>query len=450
MRQEARLSMLEKTSAATRPTTDVDTVRRALRTLDAGGSSTDQWHQQSIDFIQPLPLIDGALRHRHDWVLWKGVDGRVRLGLGKADKTIHQRFSTAADQYRQSDRTPPFVFFGGRFDVERSATPSPWSAWGTVEAYAPLIVFEWRSLESNLVDVTVHRDSLASCISLVHTLVEHDRSLPEETTEIRWTPAESKKAWCERVRQLQQSFQPNGLEKVVMARQVESDEAIPIARVIHAVHRLLSEGSNETVFVFGRETGIFMGSSPETLVNLQAGTLRTHALAGTSTDRQDANQLQHDEKIRREHEAVIRHLESKLSAIATELAVDKTRLRHSRALLHLETRVGAKIDGKHLLDLVAHLHPTPALGGAPVDAANAWLRANESLDRGWFGGPIGWFSSKGDGQCAVAIRCALLLDSGAHAYAGAGIVRGSDPNEEWRETRAKLASILDAFKACDA
>ena len=143
---------------------------------------------------------------------------------------------------------------------------------------------------------------------------------------------------------------------------------------------------------------------------------------------------------------MIIHLKGKLERIAGSVQVDDTRLRRSRSLRHLETKMRAVVRDAHLLGLVSDLHPTPALGGSPAQAAQAWLRQHEALDRGWFGGPIGWFHQNGDGQCAVAIRCALLDSHGVHAYAGAGIVKGSDPLNEWRETQAKFASIIEAFQ----
>jgi hypothetical protein len=46
--------------------------------------------------------------------------------------------------------------------------------------------------------------------------------------------------------------------------------------------------------------------------------------------------------------------------------------------------------------------------------------------------------AEGDACMAVGIRSALLLESHAWVYAGAGIVASSDPAAEWEETTAKL------------
>ena len=90
------------------------------------------------------------------------------------------------------------------------------------------------------------------------------------------------------------------------------------------------------------------------------------------------------------------------------------------------------------LDLVTALHPTPAVGGLPSEAAVRFIRRNEPAPRGLFAAPVGWIDAEGNACLAVAIRSALLLESHAWVYAGAGIVAGSDPAAEWEETTAKL------------
>ena len=96
-----------------------------------------------------------------------------------------------------------------------------------------------------------------------------------------------------------------------------------------------------------------------------------------------------------------------------------------------------------LLDLAARLHPTPAVAGTPRAAALAWIDAHESLDRGWYSGCIGHLDAAGGGELCVALRCALLRGEDAHLFAGAGLVEGSEPEAELRETRLKLRALID-------
>ena len=115
-------------------------------------------------------------------------------------------------------------------------------------------------------------------------------------------------------------------------------------------------------------------------------------------------------------------------------------------LHHLRSAVRGRLaDRVHVLDLVARLHPTPAVAGHPRAAALAALPAREGLERGWYAGPIGWFDAAGDGAFDVALRCALVRERRAVLYAGAGIVAGSDPDAELAETRLKLQPLLMAL-----
>lgn len=114
------------------------------------------------------------------------------------------------------------------------------------------------------------------------------------------------------------------------------------------------------------------------------------------------------------------------------------------AVLHLATLVEGRLSHPvpSVLDLVAALHPTPAVGGWPLDPALALIDELEGLDRDRVGGAVGWVDADGNGEFAVAIRSALLDGRSARLLAGVGIVADSDPQAELEETRAKFAAVL--------
>ena len=91
-------------------------------------------------------------------------------------------------------------------------------------------------------------------------------------------------------------------------------------------------------------------------------------------------------------------------------------------------------------DLVALLHPTPAVAGAPVPCAIKALRDLETIGRGLYSGPVG-IVSRDKAEIAVAIRSARIDGATLKAYAGAGIVEGSIAADEWRETVHKLLAF---------
>lgn len=120
---------------------------------------------------------------------------------------------------------------------------------------------------------------------------------------------------------------------------------------------------------------------------------------------------------------------------------------------HLATDVEGALDaGASALDLLGALHPTAAVAGTPTQTAIELIRRLEPFDRARYAGPVGWIDAHGDGEWAIALRCAQFdLDAGRNgripftAHAGAGIVAGSDPEAEMLETRVKFRPIVDAL-----
>jgi isochorismate synthase EntC len=115
-------------------------------------------------------------------------------------------------------------------------------------------------------------------------------------------------------------------------------------------------------------------------------------------------------------------------------------------LQHLITPIRAQIrEGRCVLDLVAALHPTPAVGGYPRAAALEVIREREQLDRGWYAGPIGWVDARGEGEFVVGLRSALVRGEVATLFAGCGIVADSDPPTELAEWGWKVRPMTHAL-----
>ncbi len=115
-------------------------------------------------------------------------------------------------------------------------------------------------------------------------------------------------------------------------------------------------------------------------------------------------------------------------------------------LQHLSTKVQGRLVGSpNALILAGALHPTAAVCGVPQQEALEMIRELEHFDRGRYSGPVGWMDSHGDGEWAIALRCALISGNRAELYAGAGIVAESDPVDELEETTLKLLAVLDTL-----
>lgn len=262
----------------------------------------------------------------------------------------------------------------------------------------------------------------------------------------------AREQWEELVGSAVAAIRRGAMEKVVLAR----EEFGPIVGfdTADALRFLCDEHPSTTVFAVWRDDAVFLGASPERLVRVEDGRVSTSVLAGTAdrswlqgSVRSIAHALAHSAKDRAEHEIVRRDIERQLGAVCEDIAVGAPSVVMLRDLLHLHTPVTASLRaGQSIFDVVERLHPTPAVGGTPREAALRFLREREGFDRGWYAGPVGWVGPEG-GEFVVALRCALVRGDLAHTFAGCGIVADSDPAAEWAESSLKMQTAMQALYA---
>jgi len=241
------------------------------------------------------------------------------------------------------------------------------------------------------------------------------------------------------------------LEKVVLARRarLHRAEGFDAVACLDALRRAYPSSA---CFAQGRGDAIFLGATPERLLHVRGDALETGAVAGSAPrgrepaeDERLGRELLESKKEQTEHAVVVRAIREALDGSCIDLDVPEApHLLRLEGIQHLETPVRGRLaPGTRLLELAARLHPTPAVGGTPRTAALAWIDAHESLDRGWYAGCVGHLDAAGGGELCVALRSALLRGANAHLFAGAGLVEGSNPEAELRETRLKLRALLD-------
>jgi len=148
-----------------------------------------------------------------------------------------------------------------------------------------------------------------------------------------------------------------------------------------------------------------------------------------------------------EHELVSRFVVEALRPFARSVAARAPQVVRFTNIQHLATTVRAELNdpAADALELAAALHPTPAVGGWPREAADRIIDDLESMERGWYAGAVGWTDARGDGEFAVALRCGLLWEDGARLYAGVGVMPDSDPARELEETDLKFKALLSAL-----
>ena len=242
------------------------------------------------------------------------------------------------------------------------------------------------------------------------------------------------------------------ITKAVIAREIRVTSSIPID--VHAVLLRL-----RATFARSYRYSIngFIGASPELLVEINGDRIRSHPLAGTTprtgdpkTDDELARKLIASMKDQVEHRVVIDAIHEMLLPWCSYLDWEpEPSVLQVANVQHLGTLIEGHLSAVRpsVMEIVRTLSPTPALGGHPRDAALALIADVEELDRGPYGGAVGWVDGSGNGTWAVAIRCAELSDDRltARLIAGGGIVAASDPDAELAETQAKFQAMLSAI-----
>ena len=258
------------------------------------------------------------------------------------------------------------------------------------------------------------------------------------------------------------TIQRSVLEKIVLARSVDIQFNPPVDPLAIAA-RLIDQSHNKDGFVVdlspagGRYQGrTLVGSSPEVLIKREGSTVSAYPLAGSAGRVEDRDvdcfigqQLRTNAKDLDEHTFVVNHLVNVLEPLCSSLDVpNHPELTRTNEMWHLATPITGTLRDKNMsaLELALNLHPTPAVCGTPLHAAEDLISSVET-DRGFYSGAVGWCTSDGNGEYMVAIRCAEIAAGGAsaRAWAGGGIVASSSADKELAETTAKLRTIMRAL-----
>ena len=176
-------------------------------------------------------------------------------------------------------------------------------------------------------------------------------------------------------------------------------------------------------------------------------------MRGENPDQDKAleNDLLSSEKNNVEHDAVIDYIRKSVNEFVEKIEVVKNPIvKKLPNIQHLQTSVTGTLKSKEqIFKIISALFPTPAVCGIPKELSLKMIEKTEDFDRGLFSGIVGWFNADYYGEFFVTIRSALVKDNKLYAYAGCGIVDGSDPKEEFEESVLKLKPILSLFNNAD-
>jgi len=277
---------------------------------------------------------------------------------------------------------------------------------------------------------------------------------PAPPTGLRWGEGTlSAHDWQKAVATAVDRIQGGDLGKTVLARDLTVQAAQPIdTRVL--LSRLAAR--YPTCFTFAVDR--LIGATPELLIRRTGDRIDSLVLAGTTPrgttpgeDRERAQRLYRSAKDRREHAYAADMVRQALTPLCTDLHVPhRPQILTLPNVIHLATPVHGTLAAQHsVLDVLAALHPTPAVCGTPTAPALDLIRELEVMDRGRYAGPVGWIDTDGNGEWGIALRCAEIDahdPTRARLFAGCGIVADSDPAAELAEAQAKFRPMQEAFQ----
>jgi isochorismate synthase len=466
--------------------------RRLHASLEAGRRRASQEHRAvvastvlRIPACDPLAFFERGAALSGDRLLFMHPsDGYALAGVGaawtlsvdgtalfeRANRAWQELFRGAVvDAPADAAGVGPLAMGGFAFDPLRPATEL-WEGFPDGLLVVPRYLLTCMGGDTWLTVTTVLQpdgDAARSLGALLHdcqTLLAEDTARATEPEQARGDGSTGQPVvrnalpahqWKAVVRELAHEMQESDLEKVVLARECLVHAAQPFAPS-SVLERLCATYPSCFVFAVARGSRTFLGATPERLVRLRAGEVQAMCLAGSiargATPEEDlllGERLLASAKDREEHAVVVRALAGGLAEVCTHVApIEAPELLKVSNVQHLLTTVSGRAGaGRTVLDMVGNLHPTPAVGGYPREAALRLIREREGMDRGWYAGPIGWLDTRGDGEFAVALRSALVHGSDASLFAGCGIVAGSDPDGEYDESCLKLRPMLAALGA---
>jgi menaquinone-specific isochorismate synthase len=279
-----------------------------------------------------------------------------------------------------------------------------------------------------------------------------ENALPEV---LRCEESPNSEEWGTMIQKALEAIHRQEFEKIVLASRTTLTFSGAVNPLL--LLKLILKKNGRTfhfAFQFLRDGG-FIGMSPECLFRRKNELICTEAIA--STRRRSATPVEDEllgaemlasDKDQREHRLVKKMILNRLSPFCRSIreTSNETLLKLTHVQHLLSEFQGELKENVHNEQVLAALHPTPAVGGYPKKEAVERIAQLEPFDRGWYAAPVGWVS-KDEAEFAVAIRSAVMHRNVVHVYSGSGIVEGSEPIKEWEETRNKAKNFMQHFES---
>ncbi|QMD47243.1 isochorismate synthase MenF [Citrobacter freundii] len=394
----------------------------------------------------PFPLNDafdalGWLASQPVWpqFYWQQRNGDEEAAVLGA-VAVFSSLESAQQFLHQHDNHPDLRIWGlNAFEPQRGNLMLPRLEWRRCAGVASLRLHLYSDV--SLREDAAHAIAFISSLAPVKPLPALRLNL---TGEQHWP---DKAGWIGLIKLATQTIAGEDLDKVVLARATDLQFSQSVnAAAVMASSRRLNLNCYHFFMAFSADTA-FLGSSPERLYRRRDTALRTEALAGTVANHPEDHRawqlgdwLMKDDKNQRENMLVVEDICQRLQGCTQTLDVLPPQVLRLRKVQHLRRCIWTELNQADDTLCLMQLQPTAAVAGIPRELAREFIQQNEPFEREWYAGSAGYLSLRQSEFC-VSLRSAKISANVVRLYAGAGIVRGSDPEQEWQEIDNKAAGL---------
>ena len=328
----------------------------------------------------------------------------------------------------------PTIFVGTCFNFKENVQDNIWNDLPKGRIFIPKILIINNKTIKRIVSFELEKST--NDIKVLDTFNNKGQSL-----DIHFIDETDENYYKSSINKAIKIIQDNKLSKVVLSRK-KSYSIISKNNVLsNFIFNTSDDNSTKFVFDF-HNSGTIFGSSPEKLFSISNNHFKTEAIAGSFKSTSNLNLINKNKEID-EHNFVIEYLKLKLVNFSEKIKIYDNEILNLNKISHIKTKLESTINQEHnVFDIIFQLHPTPAVAGTPKNVSIDNISDLETHNRGWYGGTIGWISNKLNTHFIVNIRSGIIKKNQLNIYAGCGITKDSDPNQEYNESEMKFDYIL--------
>lgn len=382
-------------------------------------------------------------------------------GLGRfavISKSVRELKNKVISNWNEESNDFPLICGGMKFTAEHSE--EEWEDFKDSDWFVPEFLLVKKSNSHNLFYNFVNQtSSIKKQVDIFsqrfESLINLQNKIENKASIILTTKGLSpkdKKKWKALVANTLDKLADDEISKIVLSRRV--DMVLSAEPSWDEIRKYFADNySGCSIFIYHNNNSTFFGASPERLIKFHDKKVTIDVLAGSISrgknsdeEKELEREMVSSSKLNREHDLVVHQIKKAISKYVTKIFVDKIPFKKLQNIQHLHTVLHSElVAGTTIFEIIEAIYPTGAVCGEPRDKVISLIKKIEDHKRGLYSGIIGYFNFNGEGEYSIGIRSALLHENKLFAYAGCGIVEGSDPEKEFEETELKLKVILSFF-----